>query len=535
LLKNDGLGTEKSQIKQFPIEDSGMDKILGKHAIRYGRSLKSNTSGEEGLAVLIALIALSMFSLLGLSMMLNSATEVRISDNYESQVQAENAALAGLHHGRELLRGLQFNDLLVGPDGSADSSTTYLTQAHTHSFRNPLSWRVARSLDILSPMSSLSTVSDDGIINTGHLGTTNGLPLIPLGGMALSSPNPYGSASKGDDTIVTGRYFVKVSDNNGEATETAIDAADNPFFDGDNIIIMRSMGVAQTVMENGGGALRRNSVAVYEARFKRRTTFDLDAPFVVQGDDVQPSSSNMFDGSAFRVDGGRSNYGIATIDTDTSNFTFPSDRIASSLDNNQDRNIRGQGVDPSIADITNAIASDPDKSLLLDPNYLWNFINNVLPLYADNYYEGNQTWTGFEEGLDLGTYDLTKPDNHPAQDPRVTMVKGDLRLGGNISGGGLLVVTGELTGNGAMNWNGLILVIGGGNFNGGGLNVGLDGGLYIANVSEDENGNKVFGTPKFTLSGACFITMHGAAINMAVRMLPPTQISFREITSVTDP
>jgi hypothetical protein len=263
-------------------------------------------------------------------------------------------------------------------------------------------------------------------------------------------------------------------------------------------------------------------------------TFDMDAPFVVQGDDVLPSSSNLFDGSAFRINGGNSNYGINTIDTDPSNFVFPSDIIGNSLDKNQEKNVRGMGPDPSIVDITNSVAADPDQSLLLDPDFLWDFVNHVLPLYADNYFEGNQTWTGFETGLDLGYMDLTKPDNDPSQDPKTTLVKGDLDIGGNISGGGLLVVTGDLKGNGSMNWQGLILVIGEGNFNGGGLNIGLDGGVYIANVHDDGSGNTVFGTPRFTLSGHCVITMHGEAIRMAVRMLPPVQLSFREITGLTD-
>jgi Tfp pilus assembly protein PilX len=128
---------------------------------RHLNHVKGRNRDEEGIAVLIALIALSIFALLGLSLVLNSTTEVRISDNYESQVQASNAALAGLHHGRELLRGLQFNDLLVGPDGAAESSTTYLTQAHAHSFRNPVAWTAGRSLNILDPSSSLSSYSDD--------------------------------------------------------------------------------------------------------------------------------------------------------------------------------------------------------------------------------------------------------------------------------------------------------------------------------------------------------------------------------------
>jgi len=484
---------------------------------------------DEGIAALIALIALSIFSLLGLSMVLNSTTEIRISDNYESQVQASNAALAGLNLGRELLRGVRFDDILVGPDGVADTSTAYLTQARTHSFRNPIDWNTGRSLNILDPSSYLGSLPDDGTLSTGAVGPSGGTVLVPKTGTRMQAPNPYG-----EEWITTARYFVKVTDNNGEASEIALDGADNPFFDADNIIIMRSMGVSQTVRETGGGAVRSNSVAVYEAKFRRRMTFDMDAPFVVQGDEVLPSSSNLFDGAAFRINGGNSNYGVNTIDTDPSNFVFPSERIASSLDPNQENNIRGMGPDPSIMDITNSVAADPDQSLLLDPDFLWNFVNHVLPLYADNYFEGDQTWTGFEEGLDLGSMDLNKPDNDPSQNPKTTLVKGDLSIGGNISGGGLLVVTGELKGNGAMNWQGLILVIGGGNFNGGGLNVGLDGGVYIANVHEDENGNKVFGTPRFTLSGHCLITMHGEAIRMAVRMLPPVQLSFREITSLTD-
>jgi hypothetical protein len=204
-------------------------------------------SGEEGIAALIALIALSIFTLLGLSMSLNSTTEIRISDNYESQVQASNAALAGLHHGRELLRGLRFDDLLAGPDGAADTSTAYLTQARTPSFRNPMGWTAARSLNILDPSYDLAGHPDDGVLNTGY-----GTPLIPLMGTALTSPNPYGSEAQGNATITTGRYFVKVTDNNGEASEIALDGADNPFFDADYTIIMRSMGISQTVRETGG-------------------------------------------------------------------------------------------------------------------------------------------------------------------------------------------------------------------------------------------------------------------------------------------
>ena len=99
----------------------------------------------------MSLIALSLFSLLGLYMALNATTEVRVSDNYESQVQARFAAQAGLNHAQELLRGLRFDYHLKGPDGLIDAGLTDLVQARTYAFRNPLSWATARSMNILDP------------------------------------------------------------------------------------------------------------------------------------------------------------------------------------------------------------------------------------------------------------------------------------------------------------------------------------------------------------------------------------------------
>jgi hypothetical protein len=71
-------------------------------------------------------------------MAINATTEVRVSDNYESQVQARFAAQAGLNHARELLRGLRFDYHLKGPDGLIDAGPTDLVQARTYAFRNPL-------------------------------------------------------------------------------------------------------------------------------------------------------------------------------------------------------------------------------------------------------------------------------------------------------------------------------------------------------------------------------------------------------------
>ena len=483
---------------------------------------------EEGLATLIALIALSIFSLLSFYMAFGAKTELRISDNYESEVQAVFAARGGLSHARELIRGPQYNDLLMGPDGAYTNTTAYLAAARTFAFRNPVPWATARSLNILSPASSLTGLADDGLVNTGKYNATNGTVLVPLAGIAETAPNPYGAG-----TITTARYFVKVTDNNGEATELAGDAANIPFVDGDNIIIVRSMGVAQTLHQTVAGTVRRNSVAVVEARFRMLTTFDLDAPFVVEGPDVAPSAPNLFNGVPFRINGGAANPGIAVIDTNTFDTTSAVDTFKSSMNTIQQRSITGIGTTPSITDITSSILPGSDAALLEDPAYLLNFVNNIVPRFADSVYQGNQDWSGGNAPY-LGTYDYRLPVNDPRQDPRVTYVNGDLSVSGRLSGGGLLVVTGKFGGNGTFAFNGLILVIGKGDFDCGGLNVGLHGGLFVANVSS-ESGTATFGIPKITIGGNSDIVIDSNGINLGVRQIAPVQLGYREINSMLDP
>jgi hypothetical protein len=484
---------------------------------------------EEGLATLIALIALAIFSLLSFYMAFGAKTELRISDNYESEVQATYAARAGLTHARELVRGPVYNDLLLGPDGAYTNTAAYLSAARTFAFRNPVPWATARSLDILSPAASLTGLADDGLVNTGKYSSTNGTPLVPLIGIAETAPNPYGAG-----TITTARYFVKVTDNNGEATELAADAANNPFVDGDNTIIVRSMGIAQTLRQTVAGTVRRNSVAVCETRFRMLTTFDLDAPFVVEGPDVAPSAPNLFNGVPFRIDGGASNPGIAVIDTNTSDTTSAVNTFKGALAKNQERSITGIGANPSIIDITNTILPGTDAAKLEDPAYLLNFVNTIVPAFADPpLYQGNQTWGGGSAPY-IGSYDYTKPANDPSQNPRVTYVNGDLQVSGNLSGGGLLVVTGKLSGNGRFTFNGLVLVIGKGEVDFGGLNMGLHGGLFVANVSA-ASGTATFGVPKVTIGGNSDIIIDSNGIDMGVRQIAPIQLGYREINSMMDP
>jgi hypothetical protein len=479
-------------------------------------------SGEQGIAVLLALIALSLFSLLGLLMMLNSGTDLRISDNSESQIRASCGALAGLNHSRVLLRGLSFDQQLKGPDGTNDSSISYRAQAKAFGFRNPIPWAIARSLDILNPANDLIGIADDGLINSGYVAGTGGIPLIPLSGLAQMADNPYGFGK-----MVLSRYFVRVTDNNGAVSELAGDPADNPFYDGDGVVIVRSMGIAQTIREKLGSTRTNDSVVVFEARFKRRSTFSLPAPLVLQGSQVD----TVFAGNDFNIDGG-GQPGIGAIDTNPTDSYLPDQLLRTSAAGHG--SIIGGGLpSPSIADVTGRIGGNPDQALLLNSAYLWTFAHSSTPGFADYVFRGDQHWSAASMPY-IGSFDIAHPVHAPGQDPKVTLVDGNLSASGDIAGAGLLVVTGSFSCDDGFKYNGLVLVIGAGNVSFSGFNTGISGGLYIVQVTS-AGGVTTFGTPAFSMSGSSYLRADANALSMAVGLIPVSQISFREVTSSMDP
>lgn len=476
--------------------------------------------GENGTALITTLLALFLFTVLGFYMIFAATAGLHISNNFESQLQATNAALAGLNHSRSLLRGLSHDDLLKGPNGAFDQSTSYRNLAKSFSFRNPLPLAKAHSLNIYDPSGEVTGIPDDGLVNTGLCDGISGKELIPITGIALAAPDPYGSGTK-----LLSRYFVKITDNNGEVSEIDGDSNDNPFLDGDGIIIVRSLGVAGTIPQTIGSVTRRNSIAVFEIRLKRYSTWDLGPALVVLGSAVDATFSGVCDIS------GDISPGIGTIDTLPGDSTVPEEIISSSAE--RCGIITGSGYPhPSVKEISGQVSASPDQSLLLDPHYLWNFVHNQAPRTADIFFDESQSWLKGNAPY-LGAFDYTKPPNAPGQDPKISVVNGNLCISGDVSGGGLLVVTGDLLISGPFYFNGLVLVIGSGNFTFNGSGEGISGGLFVANLGNHE-GRVIFGTPSLSINGRSRLAAQRDAVRMAIGLLPASQISFREITN-SDP
>jgi type II secretory pathway pseudopilin PulG len=484
-------------------------------------NLSPRMKDEQGIAMVLVLIVLSILAVFAAYLFLSGTEELKISDNSESMIQARFAARAGIEHARELLKGLNFTAVLKGPDGIFANSSSDLAAARLAGFRNSAPWATLRSLNLVDPTNDVSSLADDGLINTG--GTTPTV-FVPKTGFAFTAANPYGSG-----TLTTARYFIKVTDNNGEASEQAKDSTDSPYIDGDGTIIVRSVGVARTIVEGSGSSTRRNSVAIFESRLVQGSPFfDLGSPAIVIGHDVAAN----FSGNAFSIIGNGDGPGLATIDTDYADcLANPAScavkklRDATGGKGTIRGNCTGASANQCITDITLSVRDNPKKSMLMDPVWLYNFVNTEVPAVADNIITN-----GSVGSVNLGT----------TSNPKITFVNGDLSATGGISGAGILVVTGELAMGGSINFDGLVLVVGRGEFWAHGMNRGIHGGLIVANINV-VSGVPVFGRAStsindFDIRGNSDIaTYDGSLANMGNGLMPLKQLSFREITNGLDP
>lgn len=113
-----------------------------------------------------------------------------------------------------------------------------------------------------------------------------------------------------------------------------------------------------------------------------------------------------------------------------------------------------------------------------------------------------------------------------ASSPAFTFVDGDCSLGG---GGGLLIVTGNLTMSGNPSFSGLILVLGGGHVqrNGGG-NGDILGAVIVAKF--DANGSGGFEAPVFDTNGGgnSLMQYDSAAVRAALNVVGPRTLGFHE-------
>lgn len=478
---------------------------------------------ERGVAVLLIMIGLAVLSLVALLFAFNSATEFQMSNNFVTHEQALQIADAGFNQVKDTLRGADLSIILARTSAVPNYLGDTAPAVGTFAFRNPISFRLARNISFASPPAGVATRTE-------------------YGWMTPPAGTPYGA----------GRYFAKVSDNSDDTSGGASSLFTQLTLDEDYKVFIRVMGVVPNSPGERADANNntvKNSTAMIEAMIRRDMTFDLRAPFSLYGPDALPSRNSFFDGNSFVIDGFNHNGMSNAQITSNHNHTAPSGdgpgiatfynnqlgadgvpmatTIRTGTTGQQTDNIEGApglfGPEPAIDDITDDIrnAANQDATNIFNPTWMANFINTIKGV-ADIKYAGDTSLSG--SGISLGT----------VASPKITVVNGDLSIGGGGSGAGILVVTGKLDYSGSFDFEGVVLVIGEGEVDMSGANKALIGGMMVAQLTQ-VGGNWVYGPPKFTLGGNSNFYYKSDSIRMGMSLMPMQTLSWREITGESDP
>lgn len=462
---------------------------------------------ERGSALILALVLSMVMMVLALGIAFVSTTDTVAADDMIAHGQALAVAEAGLAEAQRALRGREIDDLL-----NLEGTLPLFVGDGPSTYRDPVDLLDARSVDYNNPPAPKGSLQLRGLLTPGT-------------GVALQG----------------GHYFVRISDND--------DGDGDVLRDSDAKFFIRAVGVfpclPQETLTSAGSRLR-NAVAVIEALFHRDLSLNVSAPFMIGGRDAEPAQNSFFNGNSFTLDGfdhsgmtlddilqgghrhdsehAQAGFSVVFDDLEGGDAGSLLQTVYESLSRNQYNNIVGDegpyGRTPSMRDDTETLRNSEfeDAQNLLNPAFLNDFIRRVR-VAADRVYPDGTSLSGSDD--QLGT----------EEEPWVVVAEGDLSVSGNGFGCGLLVVRGELSYQGAFNFNGLILVLGEGVADVGGANKSVVGGMFVANIEEDEEGNPSFGTARFTLSGNSNFFYRGASIRMAVSLLPLKMLSWREITA----
>lgn len=448
---------------------------------------------EKGAALLLVLLITVLLTVLGLSLAVSSITDYTVSTEFENHKKALMLADSAFDVVRNGLRGSDLSTVLAST--TAVPYYSQLSVSLSDAYRNPLLPLEARSIDFAKPPAGAGTRTVKGL-------------LTPPQGAELG----------------TGRYFAKLSDNEGFATEDG-----NPELDADDIVYLRVMGIQPGPPSelSSYDSTVKNSVAIIEGLLKRDLSFNLGAPLTFLGPDVNAS----FDGNSFDIMGDEDHAGISFLNDDpqVGDATQGMQSLYDSLGHQQYDNIEGSEEgpydgEPAIRDDTESVrnSDEPDATNVLDPNFLAQFAARI-GFAADVTFPDGSSLSG--NGIELGTPDA----------PQITIAEGDFYLAGGGSGAGILVVKGDLDYQGAFDYDGLVLVLGNGSISLGGANKSITGGVLVANLIENGDGTFSFGVSSFSLGGNSNFYFDSTNIRMAMNLLPMKTLMWREITPEIEP
>jgi hypothetical protein len=482
------------------------------------RNTKRRAHSQRGAALVIAIFSLMLISVVATALIVTAGTQNSIKSNYRSAMRAFYDAKAGLEEGRGRL-------WTNNPDSAAILNCV---------FPGGVPMQLGQACYIINPAPGEN-------VDPRNLNPANTYADAEYGQEWGGQPPPSGApliASTSPNMGVAGPLYkwVRITprteasgglDVNGG---TQRDPTNPLYFDGAHQMLSAGGPVPGTAQ-----VLTITSLAVTPSGSRRMLQYTVAGPTLTNALPTFPAAVTL-DGNGFTIPSGNGTIGGSSdvqIDGHDGSVSGTSAGVpAVGYTNSNDASAVTKAASPAsdylspqnTPAVGNVSVSLPP--LLQTPSGLDSLVQGItrgadLVLNPPSGTQANQT-----------SLTLMSPTN-----PMVVVVNGDFRLshgsGGSFTGYGLLVVTGTLYYDPDDSWNGIILVIGRGVFDGSqhGSTGQINGAVLVANT-RDSSGNLLtsLGATSFKLTGGGQgIHYNSQLVNSAEGLMTYQVLSFREI------
>jgi hypothetical protein len=461
-------------------------------------------ASERGAALVIAIFSLMLISVVATSLILTAGTQNAIKTNYKSAMHAFYDAKAGLEEARGRLWANNPNSITncVFPGGlpMPVGNVCYIVNPSTGENVDPT------NLSLANPYADFEYKDEWGrdvtADNVQKPFITSVSPVANIAGPLYKwvriTPRTYQSAK------------FSTTDN------TAL------FFDGRN-----------TTNTAGAGAqvLTITSLAVTPYGSRRMLQYSVTASPLTPATLSFPSALTLDgNGVTFTGPSGTSSFSINGNDMDAPPGT-PSGVSAIGFTNSSDSSSISAAAVPASNYLSPSgvtpVGAVSVPTLLQTPSSLEAVVQSITQS-ADKVITGSVTQSDSNNVMPAGM---------SATSPMITVVNGDLTISGwHNTGYGLLLVTGTLTYDPDASWNGIILVIGKGQFVSTHTGTGQINGVLLIAQTRDLSGNllSTLGPASFSQTGGGNGIHYSSKWVGATQALAPYQVlSFREIAQTT--
>jgi hypothetical protein len=509
-----------------------------------GRRKSRNRGAEAGVAMLIAIFALLLISVIAIALIVSSGTESALGSNYRTSTSAYYAGLAGLEEARGRL-------LWRNPDFVNNTVPGFILPSG-----NP-SVGLSQVLYILNPANG-EVVDPTNLSNTNSY-ADNEYQLefgIPITAATVKTINSVSGAGGMQGPLFK---WVRITAATEKSLGMDVDA-DNLPNDATSVLYYDPLhsgmsgaikpGLVTVSTPSAQQALEITALATIPVNTQKLLQYVVtpigyglyfQAPLVIPGSTVV-SPTIAFQGAqsgTFQINGMDGSGAPPAIPGCTPG---PAALTAVGVSD-----LVGGGS-PNVNAVKNGIPATPPG---MANNYLVQGSGTPTPSVQDLLMNaGMQTPASLngivqkitqyaDTNINRNAIEADMPAAMSQTNPMTVVVNGSLTINSNFTGYGLLVVTGDLVANADFGWKGVVLVAGSGNVTlagGGGGNNEIDGVFLVAHTMDTSVSPAVqlpaLGLVNFNASTASGrgIYYNSCWINMALR--PPTYqiLSFREIS-----